>query len=41
MEFHTKKYSILEFEMSKRRPKGVYSMGSEEIKKKTEGKDLG
>merc|ERR1712035_47130 len=41
MEFNTKKCCVVEFGRSKRRPRGVYSMGNESIKKKTEEKDLG
>ena len=41
MEFNTKKCSVVEFGRSTRRPRGIYSMGNECIKKKTEEKDLG
>ena len=41
MKFNTKKCSVVEFGRSTRRPRGIYSMGNERIKKKTEEKDLG
>ena len=41
MEFNTKKCSIIEFGKSKRRQRGIYSLGDDNINKKTEDKDLG
>ena len=41
MEFDTKKGSVMEFGKSKRRHRGIYSMGKENINKNKEDKDLG